>query len=173
MHAHALPEQYVVTRAAYLMGRDVRYPGSVTPEVEANVAMLLPAVNSFLEVARHEGVPIGIDEKTGTIVASGLRPLQLNDRTQNAAASSTHILGLGIDLQDLVELGRPLARFALRCARPGGLLEELGLFMERPQWTADWLHLQLKSPRSGRRVYVPSSASPLVAALPEEIEFVV
>lgn len=162
----------MLTRADYMMGRDERYPGSVTPEVEANVAELLRRVNIFLEVAEKEGVPIGIDERTGTPVASGLRPAAVNDRTQNAAAKSSHITGEGIDLQDTLP-ERPLASFALRCARPGGLLEELGLYMERPQWTDDWVHLQSRSPRSGRRVYVPSSRPPRVAALPEEDEFVV
>ena len=61
----------------------------------------------------------------------------------------------------------------MRCARPGGLLEQLGLYMERPQWTPDWVHLQVRAPKSGRRVYVPSSKPPLVGALPEEVEFVV
>lgn len=117
-------------------------------------------------------MPIGIDEVTGTPVASGLRPRVLNDRTQNAGLDSTHITGLGVDLQDILP-ARLLARFALRCARPGGLLQSSGLYMERPQWTPDWVHLQLRAPKSGRRVYIPSSRPPLVAALPEEVEFVV
>lgn len=162
----------VITRADYMMGRDLRYPDAVTPEIEANVVLLLKPVNLFLGAAVSEGVPIGIDEKTGTPVASGLRPLVVNDRTQNAATDSTHIWGLGVDLQDVLPL-RLLARFALRGARPGGLLEQLGLYMERPQWTPDWVHLQLRAPKSGRRVYIPSSKRPLVAALPEEVEFVV
>lgn len=172
-HERAGPELYVITREQYLMGRDVTYPGCVTAEVEDNIAILLPAVNTFLEVALHEEIPIGVDEKTGNLVASGLRPIQVNDRTQNAAGDSTHIHGLGVDLQDILALGRPLARFALRCARPGGLLDELELYMERPQWTPDWLHLQKKSPKSGRRVYIPSTRPPIVGALPEEVEFVV
>ena len=105
-------------------------------------------------------------------IASGLRPRELNDRTQNSGANSTHITGEGGDLQDVLP-DRPLARFALRCARPGGLLEQLGLYMERPQWTPDWVHLQIRAPKSGRRVYIPSSKPPLVAALEEEDEFVV
>lgn len=165
-------ELCVITRAMYMMGRDVRYPGSVTPEIEANVVLLLDPVNQFLAAALADGVPVGLDEVTKTPVASGLRPKVLNDRTQNAGGDSTHIWGLGIDLQDIVP-ERLLARFALSCARPGGLLETLGLYMERPQWTPDWVHLQLRSPRSGRRVYVPSTRPPLCPALPEEVEFVV
>lgn len=162
----------VITRADYMMGRDLRYPDAVTPEIEANVVLLLEATNLFIAAAVSEGVPIGIDEKTGTPVASGLRPKVLNDRTQNAGADSTHIWGLGLDLQDILP-ARLLARFALRCARPGGMLERWGLYMERPQWTPDWVHLQLRAPKSGRRVYIPSSKAPMVAVLPEEIEFVV
>lgn len=168
----APPALLVISREMYMMGRDVRYPGAVTPEIEANVVLLLEPVNQFVAAAAADGVPIGIDEHTGNIVASGLRPLVVNDRTQNAAGDSTHIWGLGVDLQDITP-ARLLARFALRCARPGGLLEQLGLYMERPQWTPDWVHLQVRAPKSGRRVYIPSSRPPLVAALPEEVEFVV
>jgi hypothetical protein len=171
-HAIATPP-VVIKLADYWMGRDERYPEALTAEIIANAARLVVQVGIFLEVAVREGVPIGLDEKTGTPIASGWRPPAVNDRTSNAAAKSAHITGEGIDLQDLVDQGRPLARFALICARPGGLLEELGLYMERPQWTDDWVHLQIRAPRSGRRVYVPSSASPRVAALPEEVEFVV
>lgn len=171
-HAIATPP-VVLTLEDYWMGRDVRYPEALTAEIRANAARLLASVNILLEVAEKEGVPIGVDEKTGTPIASGWRPPAVNDRTSNAAIASAHLSGRGVDLQDLVHLGRPLARFALVCARPGGLLEELELFMERPQWTADWVHLQSYPPKSGRRVYIPSSASPLVAALPEEVEFVV
>lgn len=165
-------EMRVITREMYLMGRERRFPEALTPELEANLVLLLEPVNLFVASATAEGVPIGVDERTGTIVASGWRPLAVNDRTQNAGADSTHIWCLGIDLQDLTP-ERLLARFALRCARQGGLLEQWGLYMERPQWTPDWVHLQLRSPKSGRRVYIPSSRPPLVAALPEEVEFVV
>ena len=125
----------------YLMGREARYPEALTAELEANLLLLLEPVNDFVTAAAAEGVPIGIDEHTQTIVASGWRPPAVNDRTQNAATESTHLSCLGIDLQDILPR-RSLARFALRCARPGGLLERLGLYLERPQWTPDWVHLQ-------------------------------
>ena len=161
----------MITRTQYLMGRDVRYPGSVTAEVDANQEILRERVNQVLEWAAADGVEPGVDEKTGNAVASGLRPRELNDRTQNSATDSSHITGEGVDLQDTLP-GRPLARWCLREARPGGRLEQVGLYMERPQWTPDWVHLQSRPPKSGRRVYIPSSKPPLVAALEEELEFV-
>lgn len=170
MSAIAPPEMLAITRAMYMMGRDVRYPGSVTPEIEENVLELLDPVNQVVAAAAADGVVFYIDPHTGSIVASGLRPLQVNDRTQNAAEHSTHIVGLGVDIYDP---HRAFAAWCLTHAHPGGFLEQLGLFMERPQWTPDWVHLQLKSPKSGRRVYVPSTKSPIVAALPGEEQFVV
>lgn len=170
MNAIASPEMLAITRAMYMMGRDVRFPDAVTPEVEANVPQLLEAVNQVIAAAANDGLVFYIDPHTGTIVASGLRPIQVNDRTQNAAEHSTHIIGLGVDVFDP---DRAFARWCLSHAYPGGFLEQLGLYMERPQWTPDWVHLQLKSPGSGHRVYIPSKKPPLIAALPEEVEFVV
>lgn len=160
-----------ITRDQYMMGRDLRYPGSCTEEIEQNAAALLDQVNALLELAAAEGIEPVADEQ-GSYVASGFRPAQVNDVTQNAAANSTHLVGLGIDLRD-AGADRALARWCLKEARPGGLLDQHGLYMERPQWTPTWVHLQLKNPKSGRRVYVPSSKPPIVAALPEEVEFVI
>ena len=48
-------------------------------------------------------------------------------------------------------------------------LQEIGLWMEDPQWTPTWVHLQIVPPGSRRRVYIPSSRPPLAARLPEQL----
>ena len=148
----------------YWMGRDREYPEDLTEEVRRNVSLLLERVNRLLEHAREDNVAPAVDASTGTWVASGWRPKTVNDATANAGKTSRHIAGLAIDLRDSVP-ERPLARW---CLRNLDLLDELGLWMEDPQWTPSWVHLQCVPPMSGRRVYVPSTAPALVAALPEQ-----
>ena len=96
-------------------------------------------------------------------MASGWRPAAINDATANAAKLSKHLTGEGIDLRDTGT--RDLARW---CLRNLDALEEIGLWMEDPQWTPSWVHLQIVPPNSHRRVYCPSSRPPLAARLPEQ-----
>ncbi len=161
-----------ITLADYWMGRDAEYAQELTDGIWANARRLLTSVNALLALAAEDGVSPGVDSRTGTWVSSGWRPRAVNDRTSHAGKRSTHIMGLGIDIQDTPD--RALARWCLAHAGKGGLLEQLGLYMERPQWTggADpWVHLQKIPPGSGRRVYIPSSDPALAAALPEETAF--
>lgn len=154
----------------YWFGRDKQYPAEFTQQVRDNAAELLRRVNLLLGAAKKQGVAPGIDQMTGTAVAGPWRPASVNERTANSGKTSTHLTGEGIDLQDTK--GRPLARW---CLRNLALLEELGLWMEDPRWTAGktqtdpWVHLQSRPPKSGRRVYVPSSAPPQSAPLPEQV----
>lgn len=148
----------------YWMGRDEEYPDDLTDEVRDNAGLLLERVNRLLESAAAKDVNPAIDATTGTFVASGWRPRTVNDSTRNSGKNSRHIVGLAIDLRDTVP-ERPLARW---CLRNLDLLEEIGLWMEDPQWTPTWVHLQAVPPGSGRRVYVPSTAPALAAALPEQ-----
>jgi hypothetical protein len=162
----------VITLEDYWMGRDVKYASALTPEIRANAEELIGRVNNLLNAAELDGVGPDIDQVTGTQVASGWRPPAVNDRTRNSASGSKHLTGRAVDLQDT--RGRDLARWCLRQAEPGGVLEQFGLWMERPQWTggADpWVHLQCVPPGSGKRVYVPSTMPARIAALPEEEAF--
>ncbi len=154
----------MITVEQYFMGRDLVYALEVTQGLRANAAKLVDRVNLLLDRAAADGVAPGIDEKTGNDVASGWRPRAVNERTANSGKNSTHIAGLGVDLQDTPN--RDLARW---CVSNLDVLEELGLYMEDPQWTPDWVHLQIVAPGSGRRVYIPSTKPPLVAALPEQL----
>jgi hypothetical protein len=73
--------------------------------------------------------------------------------------------GCAVDICDVVP-ERTLARW---CLRNLVFLAEVGLWMEDPRWTPGWVHLQSVPPRSGGRVFIPSAAPALCAALPEQL----
>lgn len=156
-----------ITLADYWMGRDASHAHELTAEIRANAESLVAKVNTLLAFAEADGVEPGIDQRTGTHVASGWRPAGVNSRTRNAAAASKHITGNGVDLQDEPET-RPLARW---CLRNLDALADVGLWMEDPRWTGGpdpWVHLQRVPPKSGRHVYIPSAAPPTAQALVEQ-----
>ena len=155
----------MITLTDYFMGRDRTHAAELTDEIRGNAALTVARVNLLLAAAEEDLVEPGIDEVTGTAVASGWRPAGINARTQNAATGSKHLTAQACDLQDTAD--RRLARW---CLRNLARLEEIGLWMEDPQWTPDWVHLQTVPPGSGKRVYRPSAAEPLVAKLPEQQE---
>lgn len=155
----------MITLTEYFMGRDRTHERECSPEIRGNAALTVARVNLLLARAEADGVGPGVDEVTSTAVASGWRPPAINSRTQNSATGSRHLVAKACDLQDTP--GRELARWCLRNLEA---LAEIGLWMEDPQWTPDWVHLQTEPPGSGRRVYRPSMAEALVAKLPEQLE---
>ena len=153
-----------ITLPDYWMGRDAKYPRDLSYEIIATAKVLLERVNALLQDFADD---TGLDVRQ---VASGWRPRGVNDATANAAVGSTHLTGQGIDLRDTAN--RDLARW---CLANLDTLEAIGLWMEDPQWTwhekaggAPWVHLQIRPPGSGRRVYVPSAKPPLAAKLREQ-----
>ena len=147
----------------YYMGRDETHAGELTDAIRDNVTELLGRVNLLLTWAYADNVRPALDATTHTHVASGWRPQGVNAATANAAANSRHLTGEATDLRD--NGTRDLARWCLRNLEA---LQEIGLWMEDPQWTPTWVHLQIVPPGSHRRVYCPSSKPPLVAKLPEQ-----
>lgn len=162
----------MITLEQYWMGRDAVHGSELTFEIRNNAEELVGRVNNLLAAAEIDGVSPDLDQVTGSPVASGWRPAGVNARTKNAASGSKHITGRAVDLQDTRD--RALARWCLEHVE---LLEQFGLWMERPQWTAGatgrdpWVHLQSVPPGSGKRVYVPSTAPAQAAALPGEEAF--
>jgi hypothetical protein len=153
----------MITLPDYWMGRDERYADQLTDAIRACAGDLIGRVNLLLTWAMIENIRPALDARTRTHVASGWRPAEINEATSNAAKASKHLTGDGIDLRD--NGTRDLARW---CLRNLDALEEIGLWMENPQWTPTWVHLQRLPPQSHRRVYVPSTKPPLVAMLPEQ-----
>lgn len=153
-----------ITLQQFYMGRDVTHAAELTDAIRANAAVTVSRVNQLLAAAASAGVHASRDATTHTAVGSGWRPAGVNAATANAAAKSTHMTGQACDIRD--DAGsRDLCRWAL--LHPD-VLDDIGLWCERPQWTPSWLHVQTIPPRSDNRFYVPSSAPPAVAALPGE-----
>ena len=147
----------MITLEAYWMGRDTKYRRDLTDEIIQNAQITVERVNEVL-LAFHDDMGIALET-----VASGWRPAVVNEATSNAAKSSTHLTAEAVDLRDTPD--RDLARWCLRNLKR---LDDAGLWMVDPQWTPTWVHLQIRPPKSERRVYVPSSKPAMVAKLPEQ-----
>lgn len=117
------------------MGRDAEYP--LTPELEANLAKLLDALNRFRDVY---GIPM--------TVSSGYRPGKYNVAA-GGAKHSNHMICLACDFHDQI------GALDQYCLDNPQLLEDCGLYQEDPQHTPGWCHLQCVAPASGNRVFIP------------------
>ncbi len=124
--------------ADYYMGRDKSHRSELTREIRANARETLLRANRLLRRA-------GMMRK----VTSGWRPASINAAVPGAAKGSKHLSCLAIDLED-----RNGALDAWCLAHPE-ILEELGLWLEHPDATPGWCHLQIQPPRSGNRVFHP------------------
>lgn len=117
------------------MGRDKTDP--LTPEMEENLHKLLTALDGLREAF---GKPMKI--------SSGYRPASVN-KAVGGAKKSNHMMCLACDFQD--KTGE-IDEFCLDNLK---LLKELGLYLESPNHTVGWCHVQLKAPSSGNRVFIP------------------
>lgn len=136
-----------LTRADYWMGRDAKFPLAMTPEIEHNAEIWVDVVNAFLAEVPPE--LIQVNPATGTILSSGWRPPAVNAATPRAAKNSKHMTGQAGDLYG------PDNKLALWAFNHQDLLKKLGLWMEQPNATPTWLHLQTVPPGSGNRVFWP------------------
>lgn len=125
----------MITLDVYLMGRDKLYP--ITPEQKSNAENLLVSINLLLEEYGKE-----------LEVSSGYRPPAIN---ANAGGSkkSKHMSCEAIDLRD------PDKSFKKWCVDNLNLLEKYGLYMEHPDYTPTWCHLQSVAPGSKKRIFKP------------------
>lgn len=140
-----------ITLRDYWMGRDTHYPNYWSTDVRNNASRTVDLVNRLLERAAEAGVCPNTSDNGFGCVRSGWRPPAVNLATPNAAKNSLHMSGLAIDLNDDDgELDDWLMGDAGQRA-----LEEIGLWMEHPAATKGWCHLQIKPPKSGRRVFYP------------------
>jgi hypothetical protein len=124
--------------ADYYMGRDKLYRGELTRELRANARNTLQRVNRLLRRAVMM-----------RRVSSGWRPAAINAGVPGAAQGSKHLSCLAIDLED-----RDGALDAW-CMAHLDVLETLGLWLEHPDATPGWCHLQTQPPRSGNRAFKP------------------
>lgn len=120
----------------YLMGREVAAP--LTPELQANLNKLMIALN---KLRFFYGKPM--------TVSSGYRPPAINANVPGAAKKSAHMTCEACDFRD------PDGELDAWCLANLDKLEECGLYLESPEHTKGWAHLQTRKPKSGRRVFLP------------------
>ena len=130
----------MITRDEVLKGRERDYP--LDSELELNLSRLLDAVN---RIRKEWGKPL--------IVTSGYRPGHYN-KSARGAKRSAHMTCEAVDFQDKD------GEFGKWCLANLKLLEEAGLYMESPLYTHEppakrWIHLQIRAPKSGNRVFIP------------------
>lgn len=144
----------MITLANYWMGRDATHGLQLGTDLRANAQRTVSIVNALLVLAKGAGVTLEGSPRTGSIVTSGWRPADINSATPGAAMRSKHITCQAIDLFDpdgdlddwlLAEAEAP----------DGGVLGDLGLWLEHPAATKGWAHVQIVPPGSRRRVFYP------------------
>ncbi|OGA37310.1 MAG: hypothetical protein A3G24_04650 [Betaproteobacteria bacterium RIFCSPLOWO2_12_FULL_62_13] len=138
----------MIDLSAFYSGRDEAYREELTDEIRRNAEDTVAKANALLRRAGFECV---------CSVNSGWRPKRVNAATEGASATSHHVTGRAVDLPD------PDRTFAAWCVENLEVLAEIGLWMEDPRWTYDengehWVHVQTVPPRSGRRIFIPSTA---------------
>lgn len=127
----------------YLMGRADE--ATMEPGLRANMRLLLERMN---KVRAAYAKPM--------IVTSGYRRKEDNDKTANAAAKSKHMTCEAIDIADQNGLLWDW------CVANVQLLKSVGLWLEDKRYTPTWVHFQCVAPKSGRRIFIPST-NPAIA----------
>lgn len=84
-------------------------------------------------------------------LSSGFRTQDANRATVGAAKLSNHMKGLALDLLSLAHFLKK--DFELN--KEKSLLVKHDLYMEDPEYTKEWCHLQSVAPKSGNRVFIP------------------
>lgn len=141
----------MITLDNYFMGRREQYPQAITPDIERNAQQTVEAANKLLTQARSYGVSLDLNPKTGSMVASGWRPPELNAKVAGAAPNSKHMTGQAVDIYDP---DGDLDEWLMTGEGQAALIA-LHLWLEHPSATKSWSHLQTIPPRSGRRVFYP------------------
>lgn len=119
----------MISKSEILMGRDAQFPKEYTKEVSDNIDRLLIALNKFREAYGK-----------AMTVSSGWRPQSINIAV-GGAKMSNHTVGLACDFKDA---DGSLDAFAVECDKKG-LLKQWGLWLEHPDNTKGWIHLDCKN----------------------------
>lgn len=130
-------ETQMIKKSELLMGRDISFSSEYTQEISDNLDKLLVQLNIVRDLY---GKPM--------YVSSGWRPSSVNTSV-GGSKKSNHMIGLACDFKDT---DRQLTEWCLKNIQK---LTELGLYMESPDSTPTWVHLQLKAPKSGNNPFIP------------------
>lgn len=135
----------MITLEGFYMGRDATHAGELTDEVRSNAVVTVQRANELLaRYIRATG------DNRPRRVNSGWRPAAVNAAI-GGARRSNHTLGRAIDIADA---SKALKKW-LMTEEGQAALVGTGLWMEHPDATPSWVHLQIVPPRSGRRVFQP------------------
>lgn len=124
------------------MGRAKR--SELSKELQTNLDHALTAFNC---ICKAYGLPV--------VLSDGYRRPQDNTATKNAAKASAHLECLAIDVKDAD------GKFWAWCIKNLEVFKQCGLYLEDKRWTPTWVHIQLRRPASGRRIFIPSVAPPI------------
>lgn len=91
-----------------------------------------------------------IEDFLKSCVSSGYRTPDAN-RMTGGARLSNHMMGTAVDI---FSLGHWLKKDFLENG-DNSLLVKHDLYLEDPDYTPTWTHLQITPPRSGKRVFIP------------------
>ncbi len=125
----------LVTRDEILNGQEQKNP--LTSTMEGNLRRLLAALNK-LRLAYNKPM----------LVSSGYRPPEHNKKV-GGAPNSCHLTCEAVDFRDK---DGELKKWLLANL---DILADCGLYMEHPDATPTWCHLQIRMPNSGHRVFKP------------------
>lgn len=123
----------MITKEEVLMGRDKDHP--LTEELQANLDLLLIALN---KLRTAYGKPM--------VVTSGYRPAAFNSAA-GGAKKSAHMSCQAADFRD------SSGELKKWCVDNIHLLEEFGLYLEHPDHTPTWCHLQIRPTKN--RIFKP------------------
>lgn len=137
-----------ITIEDYFAGRDKAYPKDLTDEIRRAAEDTVSRINLLLFHAVKDGLVLIASNKR-SLVNSGWRPPAINAATKGAAARSRHMTGQACDVSD------PTGTFKKWCLANLDELAAIGLWMESPEATPTWCHLQTVPPHSGNRVFHP------------------
>jgi hypothetical protein len=121
----------MVTKEEILMGRQEEFP--LDEKMSANIDRLFLAVNRLREMYNKP-----------MYVSSGYRPDHYNVEA-GGAANSPHLTCQAVDFHDV---DGEIKKF---CTIE--VLEECGLFMESPDHTPTWCHVQVRPTKN--RIFIP------------------
>jgi hypothetical protein len=125
-----------ITVKEYLMGREIEYP--ITDDMLFNASEIVDRVNLLMTKANiFRGI------------SSGYRPPAINALTPGASKHSKHMSCEAIDLEDTD------GKFDAWCMTHTDELKSCGLYLEHPEATPSWTHLQTVAPKSGKQVFKP------------------
>jgi hypothetical protein len=125
----------MIKLSEFLMGREIEYP--LTVELALNAASLLASINYIRGVY---GKPLKL--------SSGYRPGHFN-KAAKGSDNSSHLTCEAIDIADAN------GTFVEWCLDNVVELAKAGLYMEAPENTHGWVHLQIRKPKSGNRIFTP------------------